>query len=572
MCGSDVMAEITTSSQDHSVQPVQHQPEHEHGADDVNIPANVMNGGQAAPSGDAQNVDAPVPGQHGEEHSAHDESVSDDRSSENSEEGIDEEPEDNDPEAKKQRRKRVLTRKLVDERKDAKAEMDAELNEDPESGITHGSVSTKKLDDAAKGFGGVGAATGLGSSIAGQFIDDSPSGIIDGVSQKQMNAGVGIFGAGMGAVANSLKLGTNIYKASKSKSRYKRKAARMKAASGGLGLLGNAASIAGGLGSFGVYGQKQTVLDPAGGSGTEYDPNKTVSGFTDIGGGIVSSVSSILDYSANRSVTNAHRKIGRDTRRYLTDNLDDSKSKLANSRRKIKELKNVGAGNLTDEQKQELKLARKARRTAKAKMFAMKQASDMNTARGRQHTPGVLGLIGGMSSGIGSLLKGIAKFTGQSQGILGYIGMGLGMLGGAIKTFNSLREAKKAVTKPKDGLKNNKHSVVDDYLIGKIRKIKEQAAAMLLDRAESRDLGSQGKTLSDDEAKRIALLRLGVDVDEHSDNLTDANYNEAFKKITEKRAKNILKARDADKTEMLNKLGLDPDATLEDVTSALSGA
>ena len=83
-----------------------------------------------------------------------------------------------------------------------------------------------------------------------------------------------------------------------------------------------------------------------------------------------------------------------------------------------------------------------------------------------------------------------------------------------------------------------------------------------------------------DEAKKIAVLRLGVTDDTRISvmgdddldlNLSSEDYEKAFKIITEKRAKNILKSEGADKNEMLDALGLDHGASLEDVVSSLSG-
>ena len=45
-----------------------------------------------------------------------------------------------------------------------------------------------------------------------------------------------------------------------------------------------------------------------------------------------------------------------------------------------------------------------------------------------------------------------------------------------------------------------------------------------------------------------------------------------LEKLTEKRAKNILNSSKEEKTQMMGALGLEPDATFEEVVAALSGS
>jgi hypothetical protein len=99
---------------------------------------------------------------------------------------------------------------------------------------------------------------------------------------------------------------------------------------------------------------------------------------------------------------------------------------------------------------------------------------------------------------------------------------------------------------------------------------------MALTRNEERALGDDGRELSDEEAEKIAVMRLGVEVDLDGENayepLTAEQKDKAFQKLTEKRAKNILNSSKEEKTQMMGALGLEPDATFEEVVAALSGS
>ena len=92
---------------------------------------------------------------------------------------------------------------------------------------------------------------------------------------------------------------------------------------------------------------------------------------------------------------------------------------------------------------------------------------------------------------------------------------------------------------------------------------------MQLDEDDEANLGARGKTITNEEAKRAAIMRLGVDLPDSTEKISDDAYDAAFKKLTEKRANNILRSSGEEKEEMLAMLGLDKDATFEDVYSAL---
>jgi hypothetical protein len=127
----------------------------------------------------------------------------------------------------------------------------------------------------------------------------------------------------------------------------------------------------------------------------------------------------------------------------------------------------------------------------------------------------------------------------------------------------------------KSNLQSVKIDVLNDYLKDKTKKIKDEAKSMALTRNEERALGDDGRELSDEEAEKIAVMRLGVEVDLDGENayepLTAEQKDKAFQKLTEKRAKNILNSSKEEKTQMMGALGLEPDATFEEVVEALSG-
>lgn len=536
----------------------------------------------------------------GEQHGANDAQQQDQGNNDEEQAPADGAPDRRTPEQKKKvqiRRNKLLKKKLVTDRKAAKEEANAgSVDFD---GIKHTSSlkHNARTDDAADyiGYAGIGAtvAGSLGSTVLkgassgfGAMSEAVGNGIgaLSGnkdfnIAGKQLKndagefnkkldsqTGVDVFesmnaaGAALGTLSGGIKMSSNIYRATKNKNKHKRKAAAFRAAAGGLGMASSATSGLVSAGNLGLFGTRSTVE----GSGSQKAAGilGMVSGATGLG-------ANILDYLGNRSERESHKTTVKDINDLKNAKGASVDTNLNDARTTLEGFKGRKTSELTDEEKDQLKQAREKRHTAKAQKYAMAQAAKLHEQRSTESQKGLISMLSGISSFTGSTITGISKLLGNTQGLLGLAGTAFTALGGIGKTIGGLKDfASKKKEQKKLGAK--KREVVKEYLDEKIRKIKTQAEQMTLDNGERRQLGAKGATLSDDEAKRIALLRLGVDIPDDEVTISAENMDEAFKKLTEKRANNILKADTGSKEEMLTALGLDTSARFEDVVAALS--
>ena len=475
----------------------------------------------------------------------------------------------------------VLERKLVDDYYD-----DAPASDDEEDAVgnrTRSSAAGSRMKEAEK----IGKYLGTGATVLSAATNTALLGVgygamafngdtagkisketLEGDTGKTVSSGVSLLTnvAGMGSAG--IKSAASLYKAKKSKSRYNRKTARLKAAAGITGFLEKSAgAVSSGLGLFG--GGSSGAKDASSGLG--------------VAGGLLGLTSSILDYAGNKADTAGHRQVASDTADYADANRDSADAALTSSGGTLKRLKSIRkTRDLTDPEKLELAEARTARHTAKAQRFAMMQASKLHQRRADQGSRGWLSMIGSGLGLLGSSLKGAASVFGGASGILKTLGSVTGAVSGMVKTAGIIKgEHDDQVNAGK--YKISKHEVVDEYLTEKAKKIRKQAKEMQLDRRESDSLGDEGKTLSDSEAKIIAIKRLAKKTGvsdpafrkltfRQSDDavIPDELYEAIFKILVKKRAKNIMNAEPGKKTEMLDTLGLDHNAGIEDIESALS--
>lgn len=427
------------------------------------------------------------------------------------------------------------------------------------------------LAGGALGAGMTGAAGAVmhgkeaGADAAGGVWDTSKKWadtIVNDQTSKDVFESIGIAGNVSGTIGSGIKMGSNIYRARKDKNRYKRQAAKHRATAAAFSA---ASEITGGLShgaNLGLFGKRATEEGTA---------SQAKGGAFDIASGTAGLVSKIFDYTGNKAQKEGYKQTSADTNTYAEEHKASANADLTASGNVIRELKNKKATELTDDEKTRLKEAREKRHTAKAQKYAMAQASKLHKTRSEESTKGLIGLIGGGIGFLGAGLTGLSKILGNTTGLLGMAGKGLSALAGITKTIGGLKEFKDG-RKEKKKLEQSKHEVVEDYLKNKVIKIKEQATQMELGEGDEAKLGAHGRTLSDDEAKRIAIMRLGVDIPDSSDNISDEAYDQAFRKLTEKRANNILKSSGNEKTNMLGALGLDNDATFEDVVAALEAS
>ncbi|MCR4779605.1 MAG: hypothetical protein K5876_00770 [Ruminiclostridium sp.] len=504
------------------------------------------------------------------------------------------------PEQKKKvqiRRNKLLKKKLVTDRKTAKEEANADSVDFNDikhtSSLKHnartdaaadyigyagigstvaGSLGSTVLKGASSGFGAMSQAVGNGMgsltgnkdfNLAGKQLNNNA-----GEFNKKLDSqtGVDVFesmnaaGAALGTLSGGIKMSSNIYRATKNKNKHKRKAAGFRAAAGGLGMASSATSGLVRAGNLGLFGTRSTVE----GSGSQKAAGVLgmVSGATGLG-------ANILDYLGNRSEKAGHKSTAKDTQDLIDEKGAAADTNLSDARTTLEGFKGRKVSDLSDEEKDQLKKAREKRHAAKAQKYAMAQASKLHKQRSEESDKGLISMLSGISSLTGSTITGISKLLGNTKGLLGTLGTAFTAIGAIGKTIGGVKDfASKKKEQKKLGVK--KREVVKEYLDEKITKIKHQAEQMTLDNGERRQLGANGVTLSDDEAKRIALLRLGVEIPDDEVTISAESMDEAFKKLTEKRANNILKADKGAKDQMLTALGLDTDARFEDVVAALS--
>lgn len=431
-----------------------------------------------------------------------------------------------------------------------------------------------KIAGSAVGMASKGIGSVIGKNAVSKFGDKAiaKSGEFgDKVLNGQLAADIadytGAVGAGLGVLSNGIKTGTNLYRVKKSKNRYKRSVAKYRTAAGAFGVAQNAA---GGLSfgaNLGLFGERATKE----GSGSQ-----KIGGAMDIAAGTTGFTSNVLDYIANKKEKKYHQDTALQTGAVKAVSESTANNALRSSRKKIKELKSRDFSELSNLEKVELKREREKRHTAKAQLYAMRQAEIIHGQRGKESTKGFLTMLGGGAGMLGSVLTGVSKLMGNTAGMLGMLGTGLSALGGVLKFGNFLKDTvhdQKGKEQPRQN--GSKVQVVDEYLKSKVGKIKEQARDMTLSKGEERALGNEGRELSDEEAKKIALLRLVAKTDLDGDSahspVSSETYKKAFDILTEKRANNILRSSKTEKDSMLNALGLEPSAAFEEVVSALKG-
>ena len=472
------------------------------------------------------------------------------------------------------RRVRLIKLKLIDQHDDEKkANRDYRLDEAHFKIGKKESATAGNADKFSDGLGYLGIASGIAGNI---------SSMVDNDDAKEAAGITSAVGGGIGFLTSGMKSLTGMYRAGRTKSRYASKIANTKVASGAVGMIGNAFGM---MGSFiGLFN------DAPQGTKADLDAGKAAGG-AGIFKGVMDAIGSGLDFKASKDEKNAHSEIGANAaaissgmslrsgrvRRDLDQELNDARGNIAT-------LKSLRRNSSQQFDLDALKTARKRRHTLKARKDAMKQAADMHRARAGESQKNVGNLVGGILGGIGSIMSGVSKILGKGGGLLGnilkYGGAGVSLIGNLSKGIGKAVDAKKA-SNEKEALKPKKRDIVDEYIGEKAGRIMDEARNIRLSDPEKSEYGVQTFPMPTlDEAKKIAVLRLGVTDDTRISvmgdddldlNLSSEDYEKAFKIITEKRAKNILKSEDADKNEMLDALGLSHDASLEDVKSALSG-
>ena len=440
----------------------------------------------------------------------------------------------------------VLKQKLVIEHKANKPD-EHEIDQQEAAGIQH----TRRvgvnngLDNAAFGIGIGGtvlsAANALGPTVvqnAAEWAGDTrtakaveqsqdkgldPNKLSDDAKLAQTITDVtGLVGGGLSAISGGLSLGANIYRATRDKNKYKREAAKRRAAAGGFVLGGGLSSMWSNAENLGWGGEKAHLQ----GSGAQQR-----GGLADIFTGICDIGEKISDHLGNVKEAEGHAAVVRDAGAIASGNRVSASIRLANSRGRLKN-RNIPAGTTRQDYINAVKEARTVRHTAKAQKYAMAQATkfhkDMDTSG-----KGFINLFGGLSGGLGSIATGIMKMRGTlTDPTGGMISLALSGFGGILKTINGVVNAKKAISqRKKTGVK--KKEIVDEYLNDKMVRIKADARGVkdTLLPSQIIALGRQGVNITDIEAKKIAVMRLGIEVPEDETEIGSKVYDKLFERL-----------------------------------------
>ncbi|MBR7073334.1 MAG: hypothetical protein IKI33_06920, partial [Eubacterium sp.] len=264
----------------------------------------------------------------------------------------------------------------------------------------------------------------------------------------------------------------------------------------------------------------------------------------------------------------------------------DSKNKadLKSAKLNIDTLSGIDDRNLDAAQKaylkKELTANRKARRNAKAKKYAMNQAARLHKAKNSgnfkiETASTVFESLGNLSS----IVKGLEKLPLISKFTTNWLGAGGGLGETVFKAIKGGLDIfkKKDEEKSEKRFKDEKKKVVDEYLNKNMKTIKEKSSGWNPNPEEAANLASidaddenNDNTIGDNEAKRLVLMKLGfyLRTNAQADNISS---DEIFKRITEKRANQIMQSNNKDA--MLTSLGFADvsKVTFNDVYKVLSG-
>lgn len=357
----------------------------------------------------------------------------------------------------------------------------------------------------------------------------------------------------MGAAAaynNTIGAISSLYGAKRSKSRKNKTRERIRGSQHILKAVGGLGSGVGALlGSGNVGRDKQ--LGVAGSSLAAASSGLNV----------VSSVLGIIgDKKAKKQAKQiADKAAGFSKGKYALSNTSDDV-------RKVRSLKSKAD---PERYEKALKIAKKRRSTEKANKLSMAIAEKFNRQKSKASTKG----IGDIISGTSQMVTGIFSAVGiAGSGIVKNL-IGPIINKGAEFAKNALdKRDKKNEEKEKEKDASMRMDTIKEYLAGKRTKIKAQAkkasGSSELSEDEKNSLSGE---LTDSEADKIALARLGVSISDMSGDTpaSDAEMMEGFEKVIMKRANNILKSYNKD--EMLDALMLSHDASAEDIAAALKG-
>ena len=358
---------------------------------------------------------------------------------------------------------------------------------------------------------------------------------------SQAHAAFSLLSQGLGAINSFAGIGIHS-KNLKSHNKRKSKAAKRGVANSVLGGVANLSKMV----STGITGFGDTK---------NVHQSRTVDAFNSIAS-ILSITSAATGFIGNIADIKRRQKVIDQAEIY--SNVDDDHDTHEN---RIKDSRQLVKWRGTADQRLNSK---KNYDTFKAKKYALSQAAEFNKIKKKTYFKGISGFLGSLAGGVSTLTRIIdPDFAGSGTGTL--VSSALGVFGsgmGLIEKIGSKITDKAIESKTED----KKIEIIEKYLEKKRDKIRDQAA-----RAFRYHQGRYGEDITDNEADRIILGRLGIDTDINDTPVDKTEKQEAFEKLNMKRAKNIWNSRDSDKDQMLTALGLDKHASLKDVADALKG-
>lgn len=363
--------------------------------------------------------------------------------------------------------------------------------------------------------------------------------------------GMGLASTISGTVTGGIDLGVNalglysnarkMHRANKGHNKHEREKQRWSLASSVFNTAGSAVNLGSTLSGFGEGDTADAVGDWMGYAGA---------GLSTIGAAL-DTASVLTERGNSASVSNRADA-------YMKTDEDGSKAKKASEDYEAAKKKNYAS---EEEKGDELLKMKKARDSAKARkysmMYAKRKADRDHAATGGALAKSSLGLA---SSGLGFLGSGAGIILGAFglDKAKAWTGFGINLASMATK-YIGMAIGKHSEKKAEAAKNTQQTEDINKYLEEKVKKIKQEVG-------EKYNLETP---ISDNEAKRIALSRLGVNVEGGiSDEAVEGPaLKDGFNRLMIKRAENILGADDKDK--MLDALGLEPGATLKEVAEAL---
>ena len=380
------------------------------------------------------------------------------------------------------------------------------------------------------------------SNATSEVVDNFDVGIKSDNDRENTASGasLGVSAAGLASSVFGLFSNSKKYKAYKNKD--KKEAAKRRLWANSVDVVGNAISGASALSDFGYFlGAEKATKE---GSKAQRD-----AGIMDITSGVLGVTSGLLNYFANRSERDANKNVAAGANALADDNA----------------VSNLAPGSSQQDVT-----------TAMAKQYAMRQAQKLHQDKyDKSSNRGIMELLKSGTS-VGMALSGIGKMTSGTTStvfnILGSVTNGIGIVAGlGERAYDNFFKKESRV---------KKDEIIDEYLDEEVNRILAEANSWQpsvneqadLAQADADDGANTDTTLSNAEARRLAMLRLGVRVDSNAEVDSQEKRDELFTLLTRRRANYIMNSNPNEKDQMITALGLDPQtATFTDVYNVLSG-